>query len=41
MPTPFNICDDLAFDNSIVHIEYQEGNRLHRRVARLILEKHE
>jgi len=42
MPSPFNniICDVLAFENNIVHIEFK-GSRLHRRAARLISAKHE
>ena len=31
------ICDGVAFDNSIVHIEFQKGSRLHHRASRLIL----
>jgi len=41
MPSPFNISDNLPFDNSTVHIEVQKGSRLHHREARLIPEKHE
>ena len=42
MPIPFdnNICTFFAFENSMVHIEFQ-GRRLHRRAARLISDKHE
>jgi len=42
MPIPFssNICALLAFENSLVHIEFY-GSRLHRRVARLIPGEHE
>ena len=35
-----NICAVLAFENSMVHIEFQAG-RLHRRTTRLIPDKHE
>jgi len=42
MPSPFNICDSLALEKSMVHIEFQNGSRLHHKVARLrIQEKHE
>jgi len=41
MPGPFNICDGLAFENSVVHVEFQKGNPLHRRAACLIPEKHD
>ena len=42
VPSPFdnNICAVLAFENTMVHIEF-EGNRLHRRAARLIPDKGE
>jgi len=42
MPSPFdnNICAFLAFEKSMVHIEFQ-GSRLHRRAARLIPDEHE
>jgi len=42
MPSPFNnsICALVAFENSMVHIEFQ-GSRLHGRAARLITDKHE
>jgi len=42
MPSPFsnNICDGLAFENSMMHIDFQ-GSQLHRRVAHLIPDKHE
>ena len=42
MPSPFdsNICAFLAFENSMVHIEFH-GSRLHRRAARLIPDEHE
>jgi len=41
MPSPFdnNICAFLAFENSMVLIEFQ-GSRLHRRAARLIPDEH-
>jgi len=41
MQSHFNICDGLAFDNSIVRIEFKECSRLRHRAARLILDKHE
>jgi len=42
MPCPFsnNICDGIAFENSMVHIDFQ-GSWLHRKVARLIPDEHE
>jgi len=42
MPSPFdnNICAFLAFENSMVHIEFQ-GSRLHCRVTHLIQDEHE
>jgi len=42
MPSPFssNISALLAFENSLVHIEFY-GSRRHRRVARLIPDEHE
>ena len=40
MPSPFNVCDCLAFENSMVHIEFQDS-WLHGKAARLIPEKHE
>jgi len=41
MPSLFKIYDSLAFDKSMVHIEFQKGSRLHLREVRLIPEKHE
>jgi len=38
MPGPFNIYDSLAFENSMVCLEFQ-GSPLYRRAARLILER--
>jgi len=42
MPSPLdnNSCAFLAFENSMVHIEFQ-GRRLHRRATRLIPDEHE
>ena len=42
MPSPFenNICAFLAFENSMVHIEFQ-GSQLHCRAAHLIPDEHE
>jgi len=42
MPSPFNnnICGVVAFESSVVHVEFQ-GNRLHRRAARPLPNKHE
>jgi len=42
IPSPFssNICVVLAFENSMVHMEFQ-GSRLHRRVTRLIPDEYE
>jgi len=42
MPSPFNnnICAVLAFESSVVHIEFQ-GNRLHRRACRQVPKNHE
>jgi len=41
MPSPFNknIYDDLAFENSMGHIEFQ-GSWLHHRAPHLIPDKH-
>jgi len=42
MPSPFdnNICAFLAFEKSMVHIEFPVS-RLHRKAARLIPDEHE